>query len=166
VIDGETDPDVTPGDRRDVPQDGYHHHEVPCRGQLPRQPGCTTVSTVPPVVLQLCLDWSFPRGTVVLVTPTLPGSFLPVLPSGASSLEDVSARGAPLIGPAPTRAPALGEPGPAPRGPAPTPTLVLGAATAARAAAPIPSSYLGAALPSGINHYSMSNNIQILDCIN
>jgi hypothetical protein len=75
-------------------------------------------------------------------------------------------QGAPLIGLAPTRAPALGGPGPAPRGPVPTPTLVLGAATTARAAAPIPSSYLGAALPSGINHYSMSNNIQILDCIN
>jgi hypothetical protein len=66
--------------------------EVPCRGQLPRQTRSTTVSTVPPVVLQLRLDWSFPRYTVVLVTATLPGGFLPDAPSGASSLEDVSAR--------------------------------------------------------------------------
>jgi hypothetical protein len=69
--------------------------EVPCRGQLPRQTRSTTVSTVPPVVLQLCLDWSFPRYTVVLVTATLPRGFLPNAPSSASSLsslEDVSAR--------------------------------------------------------------------------
>jgi hypothetical protein len=27
---------------------------------------------VPPVILQLRLDWSFPSGTVILVTATLP----------------------------------------------------------------------------------------------
>jgi hypothetical protein len=70
--------------------------EVPCRGQLTRQTRSTTVSTVPPVVLQLRLDWSFPRYTVVLVTATLPGGFLPDAPSGASSLEDVSSRRASL----------------------------------------------------------------------
>jgi hypothetical protein len=76
-LDGEPRLDVTPGDLRDVPQDRFHHQEVPCRDELPRQPGSTTTSTVPPVVLQLHLDWSFPRGTIVLVTATLPGSFLP-----------------------------------------------------------------------------------------
>jgi hypothetical protein len=54
----------------------------------------------------------------------------------------------PLKGPAPTRAPAPGGLGPAPRGPAPTP-------------APVPSSSLGPALHQGIDHYSI-----ILDCIN
>jgi hypothetical protein len=39
-------------------------------------------------------------------------------------------------------------------------------AAAARAAALVPSSSLGPALSSGIDHYSMSNHIQILDCIN
>jgi hypothetical protein len=85
-LNGEAGPDVTPGDLRDVPQDGCHHQEVPCRGELPRQPGSTTVSTIPPVVLQLHLNWSFPRGIVVLVTATLPASFVPGAPSGASSL--------------------------------------------------------------------------------
>jgi hypothetical protein len=85
-LDGEAGPDVTPGDRGDVPQDGWHHQEVPYRDELSWQPGSTTVSTVPPVVLQLRLDWSFPRGNVVLVTATLPGSFVPGVPSGATSL--------------------------------------------------------------------------------
>jgi hypothetical protein len=58
--------------------------------------------------------------------------------------------GAPLRGPAPTRAPAPGGPGPAPRGPAPAP-----------APAPVPSSSLGPALQPGIKHYSI-----ILYCIN
>jgi hypothetical protein len=49
---------------------------------------------VPLVVLQLCLDWSFPHDTVILVMATLPGVFLLGAPSSASSLEDVSARGA------------------------------------------------------------------------
>jgi hypothetical protein len=34
-VDSEAELDVTPGDRGDVPQGGCHHHEVPCRGQLP-----------------------------------------------------------------------------------------------------------------------------------
>jgi hypothetical protein len=43
---------------------------------------------IPPIVLQLRLDWSFPHGNVTLVTSTLPDA-----PFGASSLEDVSSRG-------------------------------------------------------------------------
>jgi hypothetical protein len=119
---------------------------------------------VPPIVLQLRLDWSFPHGTIILVTTTLPVGFLPGAPSGASSLEDVSAGGPSLRGPAPASAPAPRGPGPAPRGPTPRPAPVL--AAAARAATPVPSSSLGADLPSSNNHYSMSNHIQILDCIN
>jgi hypothetical protein len=61
---------------------------------------------------------------------------------------DVSARGPPLRGPAPTRAPAPGGPRRAPRGPTPAP-------------APVPSSSLSPALQPGIDHYSI-----ILDCIN
>jgi hypothetical protein len=165
-LDGEADLDVTPGDREDIPKDRCHHHEVPCRGQLPWQLGSTTASMVPPIVLQLRLDWSFPRGIVVLVTATLPGSFLPSAPSGASSLEDVSAREASLRGPVPTRALAPGGLGSAPQGPAPGLAPVLAVVVATRAATPVPSSSLGAALPSGIEHYAMSNHIQILDCIN
>jgi hypothetical protein len=148
-LDGKAEPDVTPGDRVDVPQDGCHHREVPYRGQLPQQPDSTTIA-VPPVALQLRLDRSFPRDIVVLVTATLPGSFLPGTPSGASSLEDVSARGPPLRGPAPTRTLAPGGSGPAPRGLAPAPTPVL--AATARVAAPVSSSSLGPTLSSGINH--------------
>jgi hypothetical protein len=40
----------------------------------------------PPVVLQHRLNWSFRRGTIILVTATLPASFLPGAPSGTSSL--------------------------------------------------------------------------------
>jgi hypothetical protein len=58
--------------------------------------------------------------------------------------------GAPLRGPAPTRAPAPGGPGPVPRGPTPAP-----------APAQVPSSSLGPVLQPGIEHYSI-----ILDCIN
>jgi hypothetical protein len=64
------------------------------------------------------------------------------------------------LGVPPLRDPAPGGPGPALRGPAPAPTPVL------TAAALVPSSSLGPALPSGIDHYSMSNHRQILDCIN
>jgi hypothetical protein len=81
-LDSEAGPDVTPRDLGDVPQDGCHHQEVPCPSELRRQPGSTTVSMVPPVILhQLRLDWSFPRGTVVIVTDTL----VPGTPSGVSS---------------------------------------------------------------------------------
>jgi hypothetical protein len=51
---------------------------------FPRYPQSSSISL---------LNWSFPRSTVILITATLPGSFLPGTPSGASSLEDVSATG-------------------------------------------------------------------------
>jgi hypothetical protein len=99
-LDGEAGPDVTPGDRGDIPQDGCHHQEVPCRGELSRKPGSTTFSTVPPVVLHLRLDWSFPRGTVVLVTATLPAAFYPARPPVHPPFRMSPLGGAPLRGPA------------------------------------------------------------------
>jgi hypothetical protein len=67
----------------------------------------------------------------------------------------------PLGGPS-LRGPA---PGLAPRGPAPGPALVEVAA-AARATPLVPSSSTGVVLQSGNDHNSISNHIQILDCIN
>jgi hypothetical protein len=85
---------------------------------------------------------------VVLIIATLPGFSLPGAPSGASFIEDVSARGASLRGSVPTRALAPGGPGLAPRGPTPAP-------------APVPSSPLAAVFQPGVGHYSI-----ILNCIN
>jgi hypothetical protein len=46
---------------------------------LPRSTTTTTrlyhISTVPPVVIQLRLYWSFPRGVVVLITPPYQEAF-------------------------------------------------------------------------------------------
>jgi hypothetical protein len=65
-----------------------------------------------------------------------------------------------LRGSAPTRAPAPARQGLTPQGPA------LGPAPVLAAAAPIPSSSLGAILPSRNDHYSMWNHIKTLYCIN
>jgi hypothetical protein len=90
--------------------------------------------------------------------PPYQAAFYPARPLAHPPLKMSPLGGASLRGPAPTRAPAQGGPGPAPRGPAPAPVLAV--------ATPVPSLSLDAALPLGINHYSMSNHIQILDCIN
>jgi hypothetical protein len=82
--------------------------------------------------------------------PPFQAAFYPAHPLAHPPFRMFPLGGAPLRGPAPTRAPAPGGPGPAPRGPAPAPAL-----------ASVPSSSLGAALHPGIDHYSI-----ILDCIN
>jgi hypothetical protein len=157
-LDGEAKPDVTPGDCGDIPRDGCHHQEVPCRGQLPQQPGSTTVSMVPPVVLQLRLDWLFPHGVIVLVTATLPGSFLPGEPSVTSFLEDVSAREAPLRGPAP------GGSGSAPRGPRTCTSTSTSSSSMSRSTG----SFLVPWPSSPVRYWSLLyvKPYTILDCIN
>jgi hypothetical protein len=158
-VDGEAKPDVTPEDRGDVPRDGCHHHEVPCRDQLPRQPGSTTVSTVPPSSSSASTNCSHAAPSSSS-RPPYHAAFYPARPPAHPPLRMSPLGGHSLRGPAPTRAPTSRGPRPAPRGPAPRPAPVLAGA------APVPFSSLGATLPLGNVHYSMSNHIQILDCIN
>jgi hypothetical protein len=143
ALNGEAGPDVTPGDRGDVPQDGCHHQEVPCCGELPRQPGSTTVSTVPQSSSNTASTGRSHATPSSSSRPPYHAAFYPAhRPLRMSPLGGLLSEVLAYTCTSTRRA-------------------RTGTTRTRISSTPVPSSALGPALLSGIDHYSI-----ILDCIN